>query len=448
MVIDLPRVHWALPERILSVDRAGVARVRFGQFRTDTSRIVIDLAAPLAVRQAQLLTPDSGQGAAAHRLTLDLLPPPPSAPPGALSVTDLRVVRHGDGTRVELDLTEPVNFEVFTLAHPRRVVIDLPRVHWALPEHTLAMEDRAGVARVRFGQFRTDTSRIVIDLAAPLAVRQARLLTPDSGQGAVHRLTLDLRPVSASAFLAAVRPADPPPLLRWKPPPTPGRRLIVLDPGHGGRDTGARSSSGEQEKTVALTFARELRTVLEGSGRYGVVMTRDSDRKVRLWRRVAIAREAEADLFLSIHADHLDQHRVRGASVYTLSHDASDAETAALARRENKADIVAGIDLSEGYNEDIATVLISMAQQDTMNCSRALAARLLPALGRVTPLVKRSHRFADFRVLKAPDIPSVLVELGFLSNSEDVKRLTDKDHRSALAAAILDALDHYFREPC
>ena len=189
-------------------------------------------------------------------------------------------------------------------------------------------------------------------------------------------------------------------------------------------------------------------TLLAESGRYRAVMTRDRDRKVGLHRRVVIARNAGADLFLSIHLDRLENRDVRGASVYTLSDESSDVETAELAARENKADIVADVDLTEGYDEEVAKVLISLVQQNTMNCSATLAATLLPELERVAPLINRPHRFGDFRVLKAPDIPSVLVELGFLSNDRDAERLTSKSHRRALAGAIRQALDKYFREPC
>ena len=152
-------------------------------------------------------------------------------------------------------------------------------------------------------------------------------------------------------------------------------------------------------------------------------MTRDQDHKVGLHRRVDIARNAGADTFLSIHVDRVEDRDVQGASVYTLADEASDVETAELAARENRADIVADVDLSEGYDEEVARVLISMVQQNTMNCSAVLAATLLPELGRVAPLINRPHRFGNFRVLKAPDIPSVLVELGFLSNDQDAERL-------------------------
>ena len=375
------------------------------------------------------------------------------------SLTGVRVGQHDGMTRLILDLTEPTTFKIFALSGPPRVVIDLPAVHWALEERSLAV-GHSGVVRLRYGQFRPDTSRIVVDLDQPLAVRQARMFAADAEGTAPHRLVLEFVPVSLSAYEAAARPpkpvlrakpaapAGPVPLPKLKPAPKPVRHLIAIDAGHGGRDPGAIATNGLREKTLALAFARELRTVLVESGRYQVVMTRDGDRKIRLKRRVVIARNAGADLFLSIHLDRLENRDVRGASVYTLSDEASDVETAELAARENKADIVADVDLTDGYDEDVAKVLISLVQQNTMNCSAALAATLLPELERVAPLIRRPHRFGDFRVLKAPDIPSVLVELGFLSNDQDAERLTSKTHRRALAGAILNALDTYFREPC
>ena len=378
------------------------------------------------------------------------------------SLTGARIDQLGDMTRLTLDLTAPVAFKTFTLAGPDRLVIDLPAVRWALGERSLAI-GHSGVARLRYGQFTPGTSRIVLDLDRPLTVRRTQLLPGDADGTAPHRLVLDLVPVSPPAFDDTAQPsqpaepvtqarptvpAGPVPLPQRKPAPKPTRHLIAIDAGHGGRDPGAIATNGLKEKTLALTFARELRTLLAESGRYRVVMTRDRDRKVGLHRRVVIARNAGADLFLSIHLDRLENRDVRGASVYTLSDESSDVETAELAARENKADIVADVDLTEGYDEEVAKVLISLVQQNTMNCSATLAATLLPELERVAPLITRPHRFGDFRVLKAPDIPSVLVELGFLSNDRDAERLTSKGHRRALAGAIRQALDTYFREPC
>ena len=376
----------------------------------------------------------------------------------APSITDIRVGLHGDMTRLVVDMTGTTGFTIFTLAGPDRVVIDMPPVRWELVERTLAV-DHAGVARVRFGQFRPDTSRIVLDLKRPLALYRVATLPSRAGDGSAPRLVLDFVPVSPSVFRATAAPPEPAegrriaarePAAkpRERPSATPERHVVVLDPGHGGRDPGAISARGVQEKAVVLAFARELRGILEQTGRYRVAMTRDGDSKVGLHRRVEFARDSGAALFLSLHVDHLHDSRVRGASVYTLSEEASDAESAALAARENRADIVAGIDLSEGYDEAVAQVLIAMAQNKTMECSAALASVLLSELGRVGPLVRGSRRSADFRVLKAPDIPSVLIELGFLSNDQDVDRLRSASHRAALAGAIVRALDSYFRDPC
>ena len=380
----------------------------------------------------------------------------------APSVTSVRVGQYADVTRLVVDLTERVKFSVFSLANPDRVVIDLAAVSWGVGERTQVI-GRAGVAQLRFGQFRPDTARLVLNLDRPLAVRQAELLEQDADAAVTHRLILDLVPVSQATFRTTVQPprpaepatqarrappAEPVPLPQFKPASKRVRHLIAIDAGHGGRDPGAIATNGLREKVLALAFSRELRAKLEASGRYQAVMTRDGDHKVGLHRRVEIAREAEADLFLSIHLDRLENRHVSGASVYTLSDEASDVETAELAARENKADIVADVDLSEGYDEDVAKVLISMVQQNTMNCSAVLAATLLPELGRVAPLISRPHRFGNFRVLKAPDIPSLLVELGFLSNDQDADRLQRKSHRRALAGAIVKALDTYFREPC
>ncbi len=409
----------------------------------------------------------------------------------APSVVDVRIGEYGDGTRLVLDLTEATTFEVSTLSGPDRLVVDLPPVAWAMGGRSLSI-GRAGVVQVRFGQFSQDTSRVVVDLTRPATVQRTFMMAPRAGGSSVHRLVVDFGAVPITATPAAepiarstgpvarsaepvarsARPVPPPeeavpdpeppvpPALarqteRRAPPPLPQQkpatrvpRLIAIDAGHGGADPGAIAADGVKEKNLVLTFSRELGAALEESGRYRAVMTRDGDRKISLRRRVSIAREADAEAFLSIHADRVDEPWVQGVSVYTLSDEASDLETAELAARENKADIVADVDLSEDYDEDTAKVLISLVQQNTMNCSAALAARLLPELGRVAPLVKRSHRFGNFRVLKAPDIPSVLVELGFLSNDEDLERLRSGSHRRVLAGAIERALDRFFGEPC
>jgi N-acetylmuramoyl-L-alanine amidase len=219
---------------------------------------------------------------------------------------------------------------------------------------------------------------------------------------------------------------------------------VVLDPGHGGSDPGTIGIGGVHEKEVTLTLARELRRALEASGRYAVRLTRDGDEFVPLRDRIARARAAGADMFLSIHADSIASGETRGASVYTLSDTASDAEAAALAQRENRADIIAGIDLSN-ESRDVASILIDLAQRETMNSSARLAHLVVAELGKDVRLLPTSpHRFAGFVVLKSPDVPSVLLELGYLSNREDAALLRSAEHRRRLTHALLRAIDGYF----
>ncbi|CCG09217.1 N-acetylmuramoyl-L-alanine amidase [Pararhodospirillum photometricum DSM 122] len=220
------------------------------------------------------------------------------------------------------------------------------------------------------------------------------------------------------------------------------RPTIVLDPGHGGRDPGAISPSGQYEKDLTLTMGRELRKTLEGTGRYRVVMTRSDDRSIALRDRIALGRQAEGDLFISLHADAMRDPGVRGLSVYTLSETASDAEAGALADRENKADILLNADLSN-QSPDVANILIDLAQRATMNNSALFANTLIRNLpGDVRKLIK-THRSAGFAVLKAPDMPSVLVEMGFLSNQTDENLLRTAGYRSKLADAIVRSIDDY-----
>lgn len=238
--------------------------------------------------------------------------------------------------------------------------------------------------------------------------------------------------------MVIVRPPAP------KPSP-PQKRIIVIDPGHGGVDPGAIGSTRKLfEKNVALRTGLALRSRLEATGRYKVIMTRDGDEIVRLRDRLKIARESDGELFISLHADSLVQAPdVRGAAVYTLSERASNDEAARLARKENRADILAGIDLSN--QEDIVTeILIDLAQRDANNKSVELAEALVQELGEVTRMARRRRAQAGFVVLKSPDMPSVLIELGYLSNSADERALADDAHTAALAGAVVQAIDVYF----
>jgi N-acetylmuramoyl-L-alanine amidase len=391
--------------------------------------------------------------------------------------TDVRVGIHAERTRFVLELDKQVSFKVFTLADPYRVVIDLPEVGWRLPQRPLP--GAVGVFKsVRYGLFKPGQSRVVLDVGIPVAVDAAFLLEPAEPHG--YRLVVDLSETSEKAFLAGMRgpgilvdstsPAaiealTPPADTAAKPgapaaksappreaasaarkkeePPKDARRVIVVDPGHGGVDPGTIGASGMPEKHVNLAMAEEIRSQLEASRRYRVVLTRDRDTFVRLRDRIAIAREAGAELFISVHADAIKNRAIRGPSVYTLSETASDQEAAELADRENKADLIAGIDLSNETAE-VASILIDLAQRETMNESARFAAQLVEQLGAETDVLRNGHRFAGFAVLKAPDVPSVLFELGFLSNADEEKRLKSKKYRVRIARALLRAVDGYF----
>jgi len=219
----------------------------------------------------------------------------------------------------------------------------------------------------------------------------------------------------------------------------------MIDPGHGGRDPGALGVRGTQEKSVVIAVARELQRELLAGGRYRVLLTRSSDSYVALRERVARAQEAKADLFLSLHADSHSDSDVRGASVYTLSEDATDREAAALAARENRADmVVSGVRLGD-QSDVVARTLVAMSQRGTVNDSRKFADTIVQTFGKNgVRLLPRTHRQAGFAVLTSPDIPAALVEMGYLSNPQDEKLLTVRQHQQALARALRASVDAHF----
>ncbi len=364
------------------------------------------------------------------------------------AVTGVRIGKHQDMTRFVLDLTEPVNHGIFMLADPYRVVIDLPEVAWRVPPE----KNAKGVGLIsgyRYGLFRPGTWRIVLDAAAPVRMKRVFLLEPRAGYG--YRFVLDLENVTREVFLRELKAARPKvaanPMPRLGPLPEParpaGKRVLVLDPGHGGVDPGARGRTGILEKTVTLAMAGEVKRQLEATNRYHVVLTRSRDMFLRLRERVAAARQFDADLFISLHADIIANPKIRGLSVYTLSEKASDKEAELLAAQANKADIIAGIDLTD-ENVEVANILIDLAQRETMNLSANFAGFLIEELRREVKVLHKSHRFAGFAVLKAPDVPAALVELGYLSNREEEKRLRSPAYRARLASAIVRAIDRYF----
>jgi N-acetylmuramoyl-L-alanine amidase len=379
------------------------------------------------------------------------------------TVRDIRIANHEDGVRVVVELSRDVPFHYVTLDDPPRLAIDLPEVAWLVPESEGMRQ--IGINGYRFGRFRPGVSRLVVDVAQPFAVGRVFEL-PGTPSG--HRLVFDLvlgaqaprvtlagashadasetvnGAVNGVASTEAVAPqvaAITPFKLPLKKPP---QRVIVIDPGHGGVDPGAIGVTGLHEKDVVMAMARELRRQLEATGRYEVVMTRERDRIVRLRDRIRIARENEGELFISLHADSLVRNpAIDGALVYTLSEKASTSEAARLATKENRADILAGVDLSN--QEDVVTaILIDLAQRDTNNKSMRFADILMSKLGSVTELTRRRPAQAGFVVLKSPDMPSVLVELGYLSNRQDERLLADPGHLAKLAKALVAAIDSYF----
>jgi N-acetylmuramoyl-L-alanine amidase len=238
---------------------------------------------------------------------------------------------------------------------------------------------------------------------------------------------------------------SPTPKTVKKPTPLPKPKLVFLDPGHGGRDPGALGLRGTQEKSVVMAIARDLQRELLAGGRYRVLLTRSTDNFVALRERVARAQAAKADLFLSLHADSHDNPDVRGASVYTLSEEATDREAAALAARENRADaMVSGMKLAD-KDDSVARTLVAMSQRGTVNDSRRLADTIVQTFGHNgVRLLPRTHRQAGFAVLTSPDIPAALVELGYLSNRQDEKLLTVRQHQISLARALRASVDAHF----
>ncbi len=375
------------------------------------------------------------------------------------TVRDIRIARHDDGVRVVVELSRDVPFHYATLEGPPRLSIDLPEVAWLVPESTGMQQ--IGIDGYRFGNPRPGVSRLVVDVAQPFEVRRVfELPGAPSGHRLVFDLAIDLPQLTLAGTpehgangaanghangataptgsqVAAITPFK-------LPPKKPPQRVIVIDPGHGGVDPGAIGITGVREKDVVMAMARELRRQLEATGRYKVVMTREGDRIVRLRDRIRIAREHDGELFVSLHADSLVRNRaIDGTLVYTLSENASTKEAARLARKENRADIIAGVDLSN--QEDVVTaILIDLAQRDTNNKSMRFANMLMKRFGAVTELTRRRPAQAGFVVLKSPDMPSVLVELGYLSNREDERKLVDPKHLAKLAKGFVAAIDDYF----
>jgi N-acetylmuramoyl-L-alanine amidase len=348
------------------------------------------------------------------------------------------LVATGKGLELRLALSQPIPWRVRMLDNPPRLVIDTREVDWSGAE-VLAMV-RPALA-MRAGSFRPGWSRLVLELDGPYRLARAEMTT-----GPTVRIDIALEKTDAESFQReAARPDLPewglPDAAELAPPMTEGTGpiVVVLDPGHGGIDPGAERD-GQSEAALMLTFARELKETLLRDGRFQVVMTRDEDVFVPLETRTSIARDAGANLFLSLHADALTEGDAQGATIYTLADEASDAASAALAERHDRDDLLAGVDLTD-QDDVVAEVLMDMARVETQPRTDRLAKAVVGAIKAAEiRMHRRPHQQGGFSVLKSPDIPSALLEVGFLSSDRDFKRLSDPAWRANLAQAVVQGI--------
>ena len=385
-------------------------------------------------------------------LTLGLMlavgaPAPAAAAP---DVTAVRLGLHPDKTRFVMEIDAKPAYRIFTLPDPYRVVIDLPRVNWDVAQDTVKRQRRGVVNKLRYGLFSPKTSRVVLDAEAPVRLKNVFVIPPRNGYP--YRLVVDLAKTSRNTFLSDVAKrtvtSDKPLPDRGRgapdaPKTDAGKPTVVIDAGHGGVDPGAIGVTGLHEKTLVLDYAKSLKRKLAATGRYNVVLTRSRDIFLPLRRRVRLARKAEGDLFISLHANTHPSNSIRGASVYTLSETASDSEAAELAKKENKADLIAGVNLG-GQTDTVSQILIDLAQRESMNASKHFANMLVNELDGDVKLLQNTHRFAGFAVLKSPNVPSVLFEVGYLSNPKEIRLLQSERHRRDVNESVVAAVNRFF----
>lgn len=409
----------------IGVGRIGFGRINIGRIGAAIAALWMIAAGAVAAQELSGLA--RVDGAASH-------------------ITDTGKAGKG-GTEIELALSQGVPWRLFTLDDPRRLVIDFREVDWqGLDLDALVQSERITTARA--GVYRPGLTRMVLGLSAPMQVRTAGLAVSESTGSAVLKVVLE--PATEAQFAAdSGAPSDPrwdlPPPAEIMPPRDRGENapmVVVLDPGHGGIDPGAEQGS-QAEKTLMLTFAREVREALLRAGGFEVVMTRDDDYFVSLERRVAMAHAAQADVFISLHADSLAEGSAHGATVYVLDKAASDQASALLAERHERDEILSGVDLSAA-DDEVTDVLLDLARQETRPRTQALARALVSEMTQKGgPVNRRPLRNAGFSVLKAADIPSVLIEIGFLSSPRDLHNLQDPAWRAGMAEAIRAGLQSW-----
>jgi N-acetylmuramoyl-L-alanine amidase len=386
--------------------------------------------------------------------------PGPAAASNFPIASDARLAGDARQTRFILDLDKPVQFRAFALADPYRVVVDLPQVSFKLPAGVGAA-GRGLVKAFRYGLVMPGGSRIVFDLTGPAKVAKSYVLEAANDQP--PRLVLEFEELDRTAFVQSLAPESRPelrpaiaeanaaarpdaPAVPMPPPGPPDKRpVVVIDPGHGGVDNGTQAGGGDiMEKNLVLGFGLALRDRLEKSGKYRVVMTRTDDTFIPLGDRVKIARSESAALFVSIHADALRRGEgdAQGATIYTLSDKATDSEAERLADTENKSDAIGGVSLADEPTE-VADILIDLAQRETKTFSNRFARMLMGEMKSTVRMHKHPLKSAGFRVLKAPDVPSVLVELGYVSNKGDLEHLVSENWRNKTVGSMAQAIDAF-----
>lgn len=380
----------------------------------------------------------------------------PAAAAQTASATRAEVTGDQYRTTFKLDLSAGVTAEIYTLANPYRVIVDLPDVAFTLPEGT-GQQSHGLVRTFRYGLFAERKARVVLDTTGPVRIERAAMTAAAGGKGIVFAFDMvTTDPASFGMGTGAGKPAEgadkPPPS---EPPPVAdkpkarGKPAIMIDPGHGGIDGGAVSASNLLEKDVVLAVAKELGRQLTASGRYDVHMTRSSDVFVSLDQRLSLSAKHGVDLFISLHADSLsEQHGgqvVRGATIYTLSERASDEQARRMAEKENASDLIAGINVVDGEGDDeVKSILFDLMKRETANFSADFSNVLVRKLKPATALAREPQRAAAFKVLKQSHAPSVLVELGYLSHPEDEKLLKSAAWQKKVAGSITAAVDAYF----
>ena len=461
LVINTPPMGWSAAAAV----KRPVGAVRTLHYSEDSlgGRVMVDLKAPAVVKSSFVIPPRDGQG---WRLVLDLQAasrdaflavavPLPARKVAQAAAPPARPIAVPASAPAEASRTIVITSPQVEAPAPAPAPVSPPVVAAAPvePPKVVPVAKAAPVKDVEPPQAVSSRPSISLPVArsggpvlsAPVPPPLASSPSQENVAQAVPAMAApqpEAAPIvtKVSAPLPAPQPMEP---IAPREIPADGKPVVVIDPGHGGVDPGAIGVSGIYEKYITLAVARELKAQLEKNGRYKVHLTRDRDIFIRLRDRIAIARQYNADLFISLHADTVSNAQMRGLSVYTLSQNASDSEAQALADKENKADLIAGIDLSH-ESADVANILIDLAQRETMNRSAGFAGGVVEEVGRDVTLLGNTHRFAGFAVLKAPDVPSVLIEAGYLSNEVEERALRQPEYRAKLAKGIARAVDRFF----